>query len=476
MTESITEGPPSSQTRARLVDRDRLAGRLVDLVRYPSFDGSEENIVLRLADYLHEIGAEVDVWYDDAARLQGLPGYPGHEVPRARVPVVAARLRGSRPGPAVLLTGHVDVVPPGDLAQWSNDPFSGLIDGDRLYGRGSADMKAGLVAQLEVLNAFAESPEDFAGQIVFVAVPGEEDSGIGTLSAIERGWRGDIAFLTEPSVVGGVPDIVASHAGAMGVSIFVPGLSAHASVREKGESAFEHYLGIHAALRHAERELNEAETDPFMRALGLPYATNVGRIAGGTFVSSVMDSLLVELRVGVSLHETIEEAEERVRRTVHEAAQQDAWLRENPPVVTVTSRGFGSARTPPEHAAVVALGEAHEALFGRPPIVRAAPFGCDMAGWVRRAGVPTVLYGPGDIALAHSADEWVSVDMSANVARVLVTATERVLEMSSETLGGGGGQNLVVAGGRPRGAPVRMRRGRPRRGPRRPRRGLSRSR
>lgn len=453
---------PSNSDLTSRVDPDRLQSRLVDLVRYPSFDGYEENVVARLAEHLHEIGAEVDMWRDDPATLQRLPGYPGHEVLRATVPVVAARLRGSRPGPAVLLTGHVDVVPPGDMAAWSHDPFSGLVVGDRLYGRGAADMKAGLVAQLEVMNAFAESKGDFAGQIVFIAVPGEEDSGIGTLSAIERGWRGDVAFLTEPSVIDAVPTIVSAHAGAMGISIFVPGLSAHASVRLRGQSAFEHYLPIHEELRQAEREINDSETDPLMRALELPYATNVGRINGGAFISSVMDGLAVELRIGVSIHETIDEAETRVRDAVARASKRDPWLRDNPPVVTVTSRGFGSARTPADHPAVVALQSAHQEQYGAEAMVRAAPFGCDMAGWVRRAGVPTVLYGPGDIDLAHAADEWVSLDTTVNVARVLVRATETVLATPVEELGGRGGPEIVVAGGRPQGAPIGIKPGRAR--------------
>lgn len=80
------------------IEPDRIRERLVDLVRYPSFDGYEENVVERIGEHLRSIGAEVDVWYDDAATLATLPGYPGHEVSRARVPVVAARLRGSRPG------------------------------------------------------------------------------------------------------------------------------------------------------------------------------------------------------------------------------------------------------------------------------------------------------------------------------------------------------------------------------------------
>jgi len=433
------------------VEGDRLRERLVDLVRYPSFDGYEENVVARIGEYLQDIGAEVDVWHDDVVSLASLEGYPGHEVARATVPVVAGRLRGNRPGPAVLLTGHVDVVPPGDAAQWSADPFSGLVEDGRLYGRGSCDMKSGLVCALEVLDVFAK--RDFPGQIVFVAVPAEEDSGVGTLSAIERGWRGDVAILPEPSTQAGLPSIVTAHAGAMGVSIFVPGRSAHASVRKTGECAFEHYLKIHDQLRRDEEALNAAEDDPLLKAIGMPYATSVGRVAGGTFISAVMDGLLVELRMGVAVSETVVEAEARIRRAVDRACNDDPWLADNPPTVTITSRGFGSARTPVDHPLVKTLHAAHEQVQGDAPQIRAAPFGCDMAGWVRRAGVPMVIYGPGNIELAHAPDESVSLDACGHVAQTLCLATERLLESEAIEAIGGGGASVIVEGGRPDGAP-----------------------
>lgn len=256
-------------------------------------------------------------------------------------------------------------------------------------------------------------------------------------------------------MVSGEPTIVAAHAGAMGVSIFVPGKSAHASVRLGGESAFEHYLTIHEELRRDERELNESEDDPLLRELELPYATSVGRVAGGNFISAVMDGLLVELRMGVAVRETVDHAEARIRAAVDRACTRDPWLRDNPPTVTITSRGFGSARTPTDHPVVTELTAAHAAVHGHRPRVRGAPYGCDMAGWVRRAGVPMVIYGPGDIGLAHAADEWVSLDACAGVARTLSVATDRLLHSPDlEALGDGGGANVLVAGGRPERAPL----------------------
>lgn len=414
------------------IDSRRIRRRLVDLVRMPSLGGSEEAAVSRVAEWLVCTGAEVDLWSDPATELRGHPDYPGHEIERAWVPVVAARVRGRRPGPALLLTGHVDVVPPGDWNQWTLEPFSGAVEGDRLYGRGSSDMKSGLVAALEAFELFARGTRDFAGQIFFVAVPGEEDSGVGTLAAIRRGYRADAAIVTEPTATGEVPSIVIAHAGAMSVTLEVPGLAAHASRRHLGESALEHYFGIHEALRREEARLNASETNPLMRAFHSPYPTNVGVVQGGDWPSSVMDKLRVDLRVGVALGETVKEAEARLRRAVEEAVARDPWLAEHPPVLRVVSRGFGSAQVDPDHPLVAALGEAAEDVLEKAPPVTGAPYGCDMAGWVRLAGIPTVLYGPGDIELAHGPNEWVSLARTRRVARVLYETARRLLDEEEE--------------------------------------------
>lgn len=93
-------------------------------------------------------------------------------------------------------------------------------------------------------------------------MPAEEDSGLGTLSAIRRGWTADAVILPEPTVAAGTPQLVIAHAGAMSCRVAVQGRSAHASRRLEGESALDHYLTVHAAIREAERELNEREQHP----------------------------------------------------------------------------------------------------------------------------------------------------------------------------------------------------------------------
>ncbi|WP_435105115.1 M20 family metallopeptidase [Arhodomonas sp. AD133] len=420
--------------RTTLIDGDRIRDRLVNLVRIPSITGDEEQAIRHIADWLSDGGAEVDYWYDGIGRLLMDPAYPGHEVERAWVPVVAGMIRGARPGPTVLLTGHVDVVPPGDYEQWSRDPYSGFVDGDRVYGRGASDMKSGIAAALEAFETFARGPRDFPGRVVLIAVPAEEDSGLGTLAAIRRGWTADAAIVTEPTCRDGYPEIIVAHAGAMSCLLEIPGAAAHASKRLKGESALEHYLAVHEVLRNAEAAVNANETHPLMQELQLPYATNVGLIRGGSWSSTVMDSLQVELRIGVTLNETTAEAKERFERALTEGLSHDRWLTEHPPRLHWRAAGFGSAETPSDHPLVDYLGDAGQVAFGERPHIAGAPYGCDMSAWVRIANTPTVLYGPGDIVQAHAADEWVSLTTTLKVTQALVRTTASLLELDPSAL------------------------------------------
>src|SRR6185436_7581040 len=122
------------------------------------------------------------------------------------------------------LSGHADVVPPGDPATWSVDPWAAEIRDGRLYGRGTCDMKGGVAAILAAVRAIVASGavDALGGELVVALVPGEEDGGQGTLAAIRAGATGDLAIIPEPSAL----DIVVAHAGAITFRLTVPGRAA----------------------------------------------------------------------------------------------------------------------------------------------------------------------------------------------------------------------------------------------------------
>jgi acetylornithine deacetylase len=283
----------------------------------------------------------------------------------------------------------------------------------------------------------AESERDIAGELQIVLVPGEEDGGVGTLSAIRHGWGGGHVIITEPTSRAGSPEIVIAHGGALTFTIEVTGRSAHASIAPEGENALDHFLPIYRALKELERDINDHEDNELMRVLGTPYATNVGIISGGNWSASVMEHLRAEVRMGVALDETIGAAEARIIDGVLAACAAVPWLVDHPPRVTRSGGAFGSAATDPNDPLVTTLAAAAERVSGRRPATIGVPYGCDMALWQRVGHSTPVVYGPGDIRQAHAPDEWVSIEEVETVSRVLRDACGELLEMSPGVRGSG---------------------------------------
>jgi acetylornithine deacetylase len=410
---------------AAAIDPATLQADLLELLAIPSITGDEGAARDAVARRMTAAGLEVRSWDADPAALARDPDYPGSEMPRSSLPLAAGTLRGARPGPRVMLAGHTDVVPPGDRATWSLDPFRPEIRDGHAYGRGACDMKGGLVAAIAALAAVRATvgPADLAGEAVVLAVPSEEDGGAGMLAAIRAGFVADAAVITEPTRL----EIVTVQAGAITFRLAVPGRAAHASVRREGVSALDKLEVLHAALRADEAARNAAETRPEMRALGLPYPTIIGTVHGGDWASTVPDLVVAEGRYGVRVGQTAEEAADELRSLIETACAADPWLREHPAALTMPGGRFSSAEVPAVHPLPVGLAAAAESVLGRRPPFVGVPYGADMRLLVRQGATPTVMFGPGDVRDAHAADEHVALDEVVACARVLAAWVVREL-------------------------------------------------
>ena len=398
------------------IDRDRLIDDLETLVRIESITGSEENIADWAAGALLELGLRVEVARSDLERLRDDPAWPGEEMERTTLPIVVGRA-GSADGRRLILSGHLDVVPPGDPGSWTVDPWGAEIREDRLYGRGACDMKGGVAAILAAVRSLGVdgSLHRLDGELMVVLVPSEEDGGQGTLGAIRSGATADMAIITEPSQL----DVVVAHAGAITFRLTVPGRAAHASQRREGISALDKLFELTRALEGDERRRNEAETDPLMTALGLPYPTIIGIVEGGEWASTVLDKVVAYGRYGVKLGQSPAEAEADLRAAIAEACATDGFLRDHPATVEITGGRFGSARVPSDHPLPTGLADVVERVTGRRPALLGEPYGADMQMFVNHGDTPCVIFGPGDVRVAHSADEHVPLDEVETCARVL---------------------------------------------------------
>jgi acetylornithine deacetylase len=404
------------------VDRGRLVDDLQTLVRIASVTGSEEIVADWAAGALQELGLAVEVVRPDLAELRADPAWPGMEMPRATLPVVVGRT-GPTNGRRLILSGHLDVVPPGDRSTWTTDPWAAEIREDRLYGRGACDMKGGVAAILAAVRSLASvgDLQRLGGELMVVLVPSEEDGGQGTLAAIRSGVAGDMAIITEPSRL----DVVVVHAGAITFRLTVPGRAAHASQRREGVSALDKLFLLTSALEVDETRRNGAETDPLMTALGMPYPTIIGIVEGGEWASTVLDRVVAYGRYGVRLGQTPVEAEAELRAAIAEACAADDFLDEHPATVEITGGRFGSARVPADHPLPVGLADVAATVMGRRPELLGEPYGADMQMFINHGDTPCVIFGPGDVRVAHSADEFVRLDEVETCARVLAEWVRR---------------------------------------------------
>ena len=400
------------------IDPARLLDDLTTLVRIRSITGSEEVVADWAAGALQELGLRVEVIRSDLDTFRQDPAWPGEEMTRTTLPVVVGR-GGKAGGRRLILSGHLDVVPPGDPSSWTVDPWAAEIRDGRLYGRGACDMKGGVAAILAAVRSLASEAgglADLAGELMVVLVPSEEDGGQGSLAAIRAGAVGDLAVITEPSQL----DVVIAHAGAITFRLTVPGRAAHASQRREGVSALDKLFVLSHALEADERQRNDAETDPLMTALGLPYPTIIGIVEGGEWASTVLDRVVAYGRYGVRLGQTPAEAEADLRSAIEMACADDEFLRDHPATVEITGGRFGSARVPSDHPLPVGLAAAAERVTGRRPALLGEPYGADMQMFVNHGDTPCVIFGPGDVRVAHSADEFVPLDEVETCACVLV--------------------------------------------------------
>jgi acetylornithine deacetylase len=204
------------------------------------------------------------------------------------------------------------------------------------------------------------------------------------------------------------------------------GSAAHASSREAGVSAIDAYLPLHRALARLEGERNRAP-DPLLAEYPIPYSLSVGTLRCGDWASSVPDLLVAEGRLGVRLGEDPAEARAALERCVAEACAADPWLRAHPATVTWPGGQFASGRLPAGHPLRDTVAGAYADATGAPcPRERGATYGSDLRLYAA-AGIPALQFGPGDIAVAHSAREHVSVREVVDVARAVVLTVLRTV-------------------------------------------------
>jgi acetylornithine deacetylase/succinyl-diaminopimelate desuccinylase family protein len=328
-------------------------------------------------------------------------------VPVERQPVapgrdnIVARYSPPSPAPATLLfEAHTDTVPVDGMTV---DPFAARVENGRLYGRGACDVKAGGVAMFGAFRRLvAERPPGSAAVVLAFTVD-EEHTFHGVQHLMRSGVRADFAVVAEPTRL----NIVRQHKGVVRWKLHTSGVACHSSAPDRGVSAVYRMAKVLAAVEEYARELQAAKVHP---QLG-PATLSVGMIAGGVSPNTVPDSCSIHLDRRLLPGESGAEAVDAVTRLVRN------WPGVDFPISTTPSLDCPALPAEGGEEWVSRLGDAIDGVVGRHE-VHAVPYGTD-ASTIRQAGIPAVVFGPGDIAQAHTKDEWVELAQVDQAAEVL---------------------------------------------------------
>jgi acetylornithine deacetylase len=318
-------------------------------------------------------------------------------------PNVVAVARGSGGGRSLLLNAHMDTVGVAGM-QGPHEPY---IEGNRLYGRGAYDMKAGLAAIM--MATAAARRQSLRGDVILTAVCDEEFASIGTASVV-KSWHADAAILTEPTQL----DVCIAHKGFCWLDIETTGVAAHGSLPEVGVDAIIKMGKVLVELEALDRSLRSGPRHPLLGSGSL----HASLITGGQELSSYPDRCLLSVERRTVPGETRELVEQQIGAILDRVATDDPQFQASMKTMLV-QQPFEIVEDAP--VVQTLLRQATRILGDRPAIGGA--FGWMDSALLAAAGIPTVIFGPGGDG-AHAVVEWSDLDQLQRCADVLIATIE----------------------------------------------------
>jgi acetylornithine deacetylase/succinyl-diaminopimelate desuccinylase family protein len=365
---------------------------LRDLVRLPSVNPmgrtvtGEEFYEHRVTDYLERFFIDLGV-------------------PYKRTPVAPPRdnivAQYESPGANVtfLFEVHQDTVPVDGM---TIDPFAGDVHDGKLYGRGACDVKGGMTSMLIAFARLVREKPAGAANVVLACTVDEEHTFLGVQELMKDGYRADFAVVAEPTRL----QVVDTHKGVVRWKLRTEGRACHSSRPDQGVNAIYAMAKVLPAIEEYADQLMRSTTHP---RLG-PPTLSVGRIEGGVSVNTVPDSCVIEVD----------------RRLLPGEGAQKAWIDFTAHLVGLPTGSWKCDAVWMACPALEALpapelrerfGRAIDSVEGRHEVM-AVPFGTD-ASTIAEAEIPAIVFGPGDIAQAHTKDEWIELDQIDRAAEIL---------------------------------------------------------
>ena len=366
---------------------------LRDLVAIPSVNPMRADIP---ADIILE--HRVTAYLEQFFRSLGVP-YERQAVAPQRENIVA-RLNVAGAKRTLMLEAHQDTVPVDGMIV---EPFGAKIEGNKLYGRGACDIKGGMAAMLACFARLVREKPKGCCNVIMACSVDEESTMLGVLELAKR-TKADFAVVAEPTNL----NIVNAHKGVVRWNLSTAGRSCHSSAPEQGINAIYRMGKLLVGIEQYAAHLRATTNDPLLGSATL----SVGRIEGGTSVNTVPDQCRIEIDRRLIAGEIPEEQSGHLLAFLKDKAGIDFPFELTAPWIRMP------ALSPTGSEEIQGLlGAAIDAVHGSHK-VHPVPYGTDAAtlAW---AGIPSVVFGPGDIAKAHTIDEWVPLDEVETASNIL---------------------------------------------------------
>lgn len=426
---------------------------LQDLIRIPSITGYEKDAQEFVRKKIEELGAETEFLEPDLKKMfEKFPevaqmpsiGEEGLDMPlmtddkftyeqimaspydRLKSykdrPDVIGRIKGTGGGKSLILNGHIDTVPIGELSKWKHDPFGAEIENGRMYGRGTTDMKGGIATMIFAVEALQKLGIKLKGDLMLQSVVNEEHAGGGALGAVTAGLTADAAIVTEPT--GDSAVLQDGSNGGVYWEVRIKGYETHAGARWKGReqygvSANEKSACIIANLLKMESEVNKDET---------LMSFCIGKLHGGTYATATAPECVMN---GVAYFYpklgTGPAGINKVKKLIKDAvlSVDDPWLKANPPSIKFQHYDDAYKLDGSKDEILRTVAGSIKDILGKEAGVAVAGGGGDARHLGNQGGIPAIYYGPGNVVMAHSTDEYIELDNYIECIKVLAVAIYR---------------------------------------------------
>lgn len=375
-----------------------------------------------IAEFLEQMGMEVELWEPNADELSKYKGKAGYYEGRDFTdrPNLHAVLKGTGGGKSILLSGHADVVKAEE--GWTVDPFGGEIIDRKIYGRGAVDMKGGIAAMIMAVKAIQEAGIKLKGDVYIGTVVDEEAGGMGTLAYVDKGFKADACILTESTDLNVQPLC----RGILWGKINIKGRPGHIEMNqddwrtggavdaiEKGKL----YLDM---FEYLNRDWKISKTHPL---LPIPCQIKVAQFNAGEYPTTYAGSAEIVFNAQYLPREKDEnglggKVKRQIEEFINKVAETDEWLSINRPTVEwMVDANCGE--TDSNHEFVKIISKAAKDIYSESTLEGLLSHS-DMGFFIER-GIPTVNFGPGEGRLAHQDDENVEIDSLIKATKIIAS-------------------------------------------------------